>query len=62
MGTGGVLDMCLCCDGVVVFLPRPMEGMGRLLFSELPVISQAAGVVVYLYIYHSEHYSPRFGP
>ena len=35
--------------GSVVFLPRPMEGMGRLkfldLFTELPVPPQAAGVV-----------------
>ena len=39
------------CSGivVVVFLPIPMEGMGRLqisdLFTELPVPPQAAGVI-----------------
>ena len=41
---GGQLD-----HTVVVFLPRPMEGMGLLqfsdLFTELPVPPQAAGVV-----------------
>ena len=49
------IQTCLCVvvgPGfivVVVFLPRPMEGMGRLqfsdLFTELPVSPQAAGVV-----------------
>ena len=48
---------------VIVYLPRPMEGMGRLqfsyLFTELPVPPQATAVVgtfqCALYIYHSEH-------
>ena len=55
---------------VVVCLPRPMEGMGRLqfsdLFTELPVPPQAAGVVGtfnVLDIYPSEHYGLSFfGP
>ena len=57
---------------VVVCLPRPMEGMGRLKFSdrffptELPVPPQAAGVVGtfnVLDIYPSEHYGLSFfGP
>ena len=52
---------------VVVCLPRPMEGMGRLqfsdLFTELPVPPQAAGVVGtfnVLDIYPSEHYGLLF--
>ena len=53
---------------VVVCLPRPMEGMGRLQFSdlfftELPVPPQAAGVVGtfnVLDIYPSEHYGLSF--
>ena len=52
---------------VVVCLPRPMEGMGRLkfsdLFTELSVPPQAAGVVGPFYcafIYHSEHYGLIF--
>ena len=47
----------------VANLPRPMEGMGRLqfsdLFTELPVPPQAAGVIGpfnVLFIYHSDHY------
>ena len=51
----GVLDVCLCWvvvvwvgRVVVVCLPRPMEGMGRLqfldLFTELLVPPQVAGV------------------
>ena len=54
----------------VVCLPRPMEGMGRLQFSdlfffftELPVPPQAAGVVEtfnVLDIYPSEHYGLSF--
>ena len=46
---------------LVVFLPRPMEGIYISLdiFTELPVPSQAAGVV---FIYHFEHYGVRFGP
>ena len=56
---------------VVVCLPRSMEGMGRLQFSdifftELPVPPQAAGVVRTfngLDIYPSEHYGLSFfGP
>ena len=49
---------------VVVCLPRHMEGMGPLqfsdIFTELPVPPQAAGVVEtfpFAFIYHSEHYS-----
>ena len=58
------------CLGVVC-LPRPMDGMGRLQFSdlfstELPVPPQASGVVgtfSVLDIYPSEHYSLSFfGP
>ena len=51
---------------VVVCLPRPMEGMGRLqfsdLFTELPVPPQATGVVGTLncVFHHSEHYSLFF--
>ena len=56
---------------VVVCLPRPMEGMGQLQFSdlfftELPVPPHAAGVVGtfnVLDIYPSEHYGLSFfGP
>ena len=59
------------CRDVVVCLPRPMEGMGRLQFSdifftELPVPPQAPGVVGtfnVLDIYPSEHYGLSFfGP
>ena len=67
--------MAYCCTSskiwvslVVVCLPRPMEGMGRLQFSdffptELPVPPQAAGVIGtfnVLDIYPSEHYGLSF--
>ena len=64
---GAVIELSF----VVVCLPRPMEGMGRLQFSdlfftELPVPPQAAGVVGtfnVLDIYPSEHYGLSFfGP
>ena len=42
--------------GVVVFFPRPMEGMGRLqlsdLFTELPVPPQATGVIRTFYYFY----------
>ena len=56
---------------VVVCLPRPKKGMGRLqfsdIFTELPVPPQVDGVVGTFYcilkiIYHSEHYGIIFGP
>ena len=51
---------------VVVCLPRPMEGIFRSFFTELPVPPQAAGVVGtfnVLDIYPSEHYGLSFfGP
>ena len=67
--------LCLLCyeqhEVVVVCLPRPMDGMGRLQFSDFfftepPVPPQAAGVVGtfnVLDIYPSEHYGLSFfGP
>ena len=55
--------MKFSCLVVVVCLPRPMEGMGRL---QLPVPPQAAGFVGtfnVLDIYPSEHYGLSFfGP
>ena len=52
---------------VAVCLPRPMEGMGRLqfsdLFTELPVPPQSFEHFNVLFIiYHSEHYGLIFGP
>ena len=65
-----VMELLSCCVVVVVVvcLSRPMEGIGRLLFSdlfftELPVPPQAAGVVGtfnVLDIYPSEHYGLSF--